>query len=50
MNKLAASIIGLGLQQGDRVGIWGQNHLEWIITFLASVKAGTILVRAFPFY
>eukprot|EP00111_Clytia_hemisphaerica_P006347 TCONS_00018396-protein len=50
VNKLAASIIGLGLQKGDRVGIWGQNHLEWMITFLASVKAGTILVNVNPAY
>uniref|UniRef100_A0A7M5X7U4 Medium-chain acyl-CoA ligase ACSF2, mitochondrial n=2 Tax=Clytia hemisphaerica TaxID=252671 RepID=A0A7M5X7U4_9CNID len=50
VNTLAASIIGLGLQKGDRVGIWGQNHLEWIITFLASGKAGTILVNVNPSY
>ena len=45
MDQLASSLIGLGLSKGDRVGIWGQNHLEWLVTFLASVKAGTILVR-----
>lgn len=41
---MASSLIALGLSKGDRVGIWGQNHLEWLVTFLASAKAGTILV------
>lgn len=50
VDQLASSLIGLGLLKGDRVGIWGQNHLEWLVTFLASVKAGTILVNVNPAY
>lgn len=49
-NQLAASFIGLGLTKGDRVGIWGQNHLEWMITLFAAAKSRTILVNVNPAY
>ena len=43
-DDLAAGLLALNLKQGDRVGIWGQNHMEWILVFLACAKAGLILV------
>ena len=44
--KLAAGFLSLGLQKGDRLGIWGPNTYEWYITQLAAGKAGLILVNA----
>ena len=42
--KLAAGFLSMGLQKGDRLGIWGPNTYEWYITQLAAGKAGLILV------
>ena len=43
--KLAAGFLALGLKKGDRVGIWGPNVEEWILTQFATAKAGLILVQ-----
>jgi fatty-acyl-CoA synthase len=50
VDALAASFIGLGLHAGDRVGIWAPNCVEWVLTQLASAKAGLILVTINPSY
>jgi long-subunit acyl-CoA synthetase (AMP-forming) len=42
--KLAAGFLALGLEKGDRIGIWGPNTYEWYITQLAAGKAGLVLV------
>lgn len=44
MDSVAAGLVALGHKKGDRIGVWGQNHLEWIITMYAAAKAGLILV------
>ena len=46
VDAFAAGLLALGLQKGDRIGIWGHNHLEWVITMYAAVKAGLILVSS----
>ena len=48
MNDLAAGLVAMGLKKGDRVGIWGPNMREWVITQFATAKAGLILVS--PLY
>jgi fatty-acyl-CoA synthase len=50
VDALAASFITMGLQIGDRVGIWSPNCTEWVLTQLASAKAGLILVTINPAY
>src|SRR3954471_18456052 len=42
-DRLAAGLIALGLQPGDRVGIWSPNRIEWVLTQYATAKAGLIL-------
>jgi len=49
-NNLAASLIRLGLNPGERIGIWSQNNSEWLLTQLATAKAGLILVNLNPAY
>lgn len=49
-DQFALALLGLGLQAGDRVGIWSPNNAEWIITQLATAKAGMILVNINPAY
>ena len=46
----AAGLLALGLQRGDRVGIWSLNNAEWVVTQFATAKAGIILVNINPAY
>ncbi len=46
----AAGLLALGLQRGDRVGIWSLNNAEWAVTQFATAKAGLILVNINPSY
>ena len=47
---LAAGLLALGLQTGDRVGIWSPNCAEWALTQFAAAKAGLVLVTINPAY
>jgi len=48
--SLAAGLLSLGLQPGDRVGIWAPNCSEWTATQFATAKAGLVLVNINPAY
>ncbi len=50
VDALAAGLLGLGLEPGDRIGIWSQNNAEWVLTQFATAKAGLILVNVNPAY
>jgi fatty-acyl-CoA synthase len=50
VDQLAASLVRLGFKPGERIGIWSQNNAEWLITQLATAKAGIILVNINPAY
>lgn len=50
VNAFAAGLVSLGLQPGDRVGIWSPNNSEWVVTQYATAKAGVILVNINPAY
>jgi fatty-acyl-CoA synthase len=50
VDALAAGLIAIGLQPGDRIGIWSPNNAEWVITQFATAKAGLILVNINPAY
>ena len=49
-DRLAAGLLGLGLQPGDRIGIWSQNRAEWVLTQFATAKAGLVMVNINPAY
>ncbi len=49
-DDLAAGLLALGLEPGDRVGIWSQNCAEWALTQFATAKTGLILVNINPAY
>src|SRR5690606_22398768 len=38
------------LEPGDRIGIWAPNCAEWVLTQIATAKAGLILVNVNPAY
>ncbi len=50
VNVLARGLIGAGIVQGDRVGIWGPNSAEWTLVQLATAKVGAVLVNVNPSY
>jgi fatty-acyl-CoA synthase len=45
-----AGLVALGLDIGDRIGIWSPNNTEWVIAQFAAAKAGLILVTINPAY
>ena len=50
VDALAAGFLALGLQRGERIGIWSLNRAEWTLTQFAAAKAGLILVTINPAY
>ncbi|MEX1206043.1 MAG: AMP-binding protein [Dongiaceae bacterium] len=50
VDAFAAGLLALGLEPGDRVGIWSPNNAEWVIVQFATAKAGLILVNINPAY
>ncbi len=49
-DQLAAGLLALGLEPGERIGIWAPNCLEWALTQYAAAKLGLILVTVNPAY
>lgn len=50
VDDLAAGLLTLGLERGDRVGIWSPNTSEWTLAQFATAKAGLVLVNVNPAY
>ena len=50
VDDLAAGLMTLGLERGDRVGIWSPNRSEWALIQFATAKAGLVLVNVNPAY
>ena len=50
VDRLAEGLLRLGLEVGDRVGIWSPNCAEWVWLQYATAKVGVILVNINPAY
>jgi fatty-acyl-CoA synthase len=50
VERIARGLLALGVEPGDRVGIWSPNCAEWLILQYAAAKAGAILVNVNPAY
>ena len=50
VDRLARGLLGFGLEQGDRLGVWSPNRAEWALTQYATAKLGVILVNVNPSY
>lgn len=48
VEKLALSLLELGIQKGDRVGIFSENRIEWIISSFAISIVGAVSIPIFP--
>ena len=50
VDQAARALLAVGVEKGDRVGIWSPNCAEWTITQFATAKIGAILVNINPSY
>ena len=50
VDAIALGLISLGLERGDRGGIWSPNNSEWVVTQFACAQTGLILVNINPAY
>jgi fatty-acyl-CoA synthase len=50
VEEVARGLLALGIEPGDRVGIWSPNNAEWATLQYATAKAGAILVNVNPAY
>ena len=45
--EVAAALVGLGVQQGDRVAIIAENSIEWVCAYYGIVLAGGVGVPVY---
>lgn len=50
VDACARAFMAIGLEKGERIGIWAPNRFEWLLTQLATAKIGAILVNINPSY
>src|SRR5436305_2422936 len=50
VDTVALGLIDLGVEKGDRVGLWAPNCAEWTLVQFATAKIGAILVNINPAY
>jgi fatty-acyl-CoA synthase len=50
VDRVARGLLALGLERGDRLGIWAPNCAEWVLVQFATAKLGVILVNINPAY
>jgi fatty-acyl-CoA synthase len=50
VDTLALGLLELGIEKGDRVGLWSPNCPEWTLMQFATAKIGAILVNINPAY
>jgi len=49
-DTVGLGLLALGIDAGDRVGIWAPNCAEWVLLQYATAKVGAILVNINPAY
>ena len=50
VEEVARGLLALGVEPGERVGIWSPNNAEWVTLQYATAKAGAMLVNVNPAY
>lgn len=49
-NRLAYALYRMGVGKGDKVSLWMQNTLEWVITWWAVPMIGAVVVPVDHWY
>jgi fatty-acyl-CoA synthase len=50
VERVARGLLALGIDKGERVGIWAPNCVEWMLVQYATARIGAILVNINPAY
>ena len=50
VERVALGLLTLGIERGDRVGIWSPTCAEWTVLQFACARVGAILVNVNPAY
>lgn len=50
IDRLAAGLLRLGFERGNRIGVWSTNNIEWLLIQMATAQIGVILVNINPGY
>jgi fatty-acyl-CoA synthase len=50
VDRVARGLMAMGLETGDRLGIWAPNCAEWVLVQYATAKAGIVMVNVNPAY
>ena len=50
VDRVAMGLLELGIDQGDRVGVWSPNCPEWVLVQYATARIGAVLVNINPAY
>lgn len=50
IDRCARALLALGINKGDRIGIWATNCVPWVLLQFATAKIGAILVSINPAY
>jgi fatty-acyl-CoA synthase len=50
VDRVARGLMAMGLEAGDRLGIWSPNCVEWVLVQYATAKTGVVLVNVNPAY
>ena len=50
VDDYAAGLLAIGLEPGDRLGIWAPNCWEWTVCQFAAARIGLVLVNINPAY
>src|SRR5713101_7640944 len=48
--QVAGGLRELGVEPGDRVGIYSDSHLDWVVAYLGAQRAGACVVPMNPDY
>ncbi len=49
-SAVARGLMAIGVERGDRVGIWSPNRHEWVLVQYATARIGAVLVNINPAY
>src|SRR5919206_316057 len=50
VDRMARALIAIGLEPGERLGMWSPNCAEWVVIQYATAKARVVLVNINPAY
>ncbi len=50
VDEVALALLDVGVEKGDRVGIWSPSCAEWVLLQYATAKIGAVLVNVNPAY